>query len=277
MICYIKVKAIYINKDIITNKILNKGLLMENKDIIINNTNSWKKDKNDIRDKKYSSSWKIKYFPRFKEGVDLRDKLSEVENQKNLNSCTANAIATSIEMNNGYKDISRLFLYYESRIKSNEPLKDDGAYLRDVLKIAKIGVCEETLWQYLEYNVNVKPNIQSYNNRLYKINSYTRLSDNPKEKEKQIYHALDTNKVIVFGTIIFKSFMNLNEGYYERKPFVNDPIMGYHAVALVGYEKNKSVIVRNSWGKDWGEEGYCYFPINYVIDRNYNDDFWVIE
>jgi len=43
-----------------------------------------------------------------------------------------------------------------------------------------------------------------------------------------------------------------------------------HSVALVGYKKSNLFpgggyfIIRNSWGSNWGEEGYAYMPFEYV-------------
>ena len=37
------------------------------------------------------------------------------------------------------------------------------------------------------------------------------------------------------------------------------PLTGYHALMLVGYDDAKGAFkVRNSWGVDWGEAGYCW-------------------
>lgn len=44
-----------------------------------------------------------------------------------------------------------------------------------------------------------------------------------------------------------------------------------HSVALVGFKKSALFpgggyfIIRNSWGKDWGDEGYAYMPFDYVL------------
>ena len=42
-----------------------------------------------------------------------------------------------------------------------------------------------------------------------------------------------------------------------------DEILGGHAVALVGYTENE-FLVRNTWGSDWGDEGYAHMPDGYV-------------
>ncbi|MBN2399084.1 MAG: hypothetical protein JXI33_01950 [Candidatus Aminicenantes bacterium] len=48
--------------------------------------------------------------------------------------------------------------------------------------------------------------------------------------------------------------------YYESGIYVKTPgavVKGYHAVVIVGYDDATSCwIVKNSWGPDWGENGY---------------------
>jgi len=44
----------------------------------------------------------------------------------------------------------------------------------------------------------------------------------------------------------------------------------------VGYDLNKKVLLaRNSFGRDWGMEGYCYLPFDYV--RQEVMDMWVFD
>ena len=40
---------------------------------------------------------------------------------------------------------------------------------------------------------------------------------------------------------------------------------GRHAMLMVGYKENY-YIVKNSWGEQWGDKGYCYLPKNVVAE-----------
>lgn len=39
----------------------------------------------------------------------------------------------------------------------------------------------------------------------------------------------------------------------------NEEHQGGHAMCIVGYTK-EGFILRNSWGRNWGDNGYCIFP-----------------
>lgn len=47
---------------------------------------------------------------------------------------------------------------------------------------------------------------------------------------------------------------------------------------VVGYsKKTKQMLVRNSWGSNWGLDGYCYMPFDYFTNIGLYDDFWTIR
>jgi C1A family cysteine protease len=53
-------------------------------------------------------------------------------------------------------------------------------------------------------------------------------------------------------------------------------VMG-HAVLAIGYDLEKEhLIIRNSWSKVWGDNGYYYMPFSYITS-GYCSDFWVIK
>jgi C1A family cysteine protease len=61
-------------------------------------------------------------------------------------------------------------------------------------------------------------------------------------------------------------------------PSPNEQLLGGHAVLAVGYDDSqRRFIIRNSWGKDWGMQGYFTIPYAYLLDDNLADDFWTIR
>lgn len=62
-----------------------------------------------------------------------------------------------------------------------------------------------------------------------------------------------------------------------RHQFPN-PSWGGHAVLAVGYDDNRgAVLVQNSWGKSWGNEGLFWMPYIWVTDFAATNDFWTIR
>jgi len=92
---------------------------------------------------------------RLPKSVDLRAGMSPVENQGQLGSCTANALAGALEfleIKSGklLVDLSRLFIYYNERAIEHTEDQDSGAMIRDGIKtLASLGVPDvvATRWQ----------------------------------------------------------------------------------------------------------------------------------
>ena len=52
-------------------------------------------------------------------------------------------------------------------------------------------------------------------------------------------------------------------------------IMGTHAVAVVGWEGDY-LVVQNSWGSDWGKDGYFYMPLANINNGCVQDAFFLV-
>src|SRR6476469_11024910 len=100
--------------------------------------------------------------------VDLRKQMPTVYDQGQLGSCTANAIAAAFEYDQTQQKLtdfmpSRLFIYYNERAIEGTVGSDSGAMIRDGIKsVAKIGVCDETIWPYDITRFTEKPPRAAY-------------------------------------------------------------------------------------------------------------------
>ena len=249
------------------------------------------KDKVDERDILYSNRHNIiaELFPK---KVDLRVNSSPVVDQGQLGSCTANAIVSGLReyilLNDERKNLirlSRLYLYWWERKLERTVEEDSGASLRDGMKVLhKKGVCtEETRPYIIDRFKEVPTEIEEKEALNYTISGYQRLSS-----IKEIKHALRHAHPVVFSMDIYESFQNdVGDNGIIQLPKLGEERLGGHAMCLMGYDdtlNGGSFIVRNSWGQEWGHNGYCYMPYKMHIywydawtvmqGRNYFLDYW---
>jgi C1A family cysteine protease len=242
----------------------------------------WIPDLPDIRDYKYQipEHVDINALP---PSVDLRDRCPSVYNQGALGSCTSMAIAAAVEfdlLKQGLPDFtpSRLFIYYNERAMEGTVSSDAGAAIRDGIKsINKQGVCDESIWIYDVSKFTVKPDDTAYREALDNVSlSYRRV---PRDLI-QMKSVLVSGYPFVAGFTVYSYFESQSmatEGIL-RLPLESEEVLGGHAILVVGFDNSKnSFIIRNSWGKNWGLEGYFYMDYNYLLNKNLSDDFWLIN
>lgn len=224
--------------------------------------------------------------------IDLRPNCPPIEDQGQLGSCTAHAMAGALEYlelqdfrahqtmqpqeyaGNGLQRVSRLFIYYNERLIEGDVSVDGGAELRDgVLALSRYGVPNEDIWPYDPTDIYIKPLKAAYAQAIkHKISSYSRII-NP----QQMKNCLDNGYPFVAGIYVYRSFMEATDGNIPM-PTNHDELLGGHAVLIVGYDDFKQhFIFRNSWGVSFGNQGYGYLPYDYVQNPNLCDDLWTIR
>ena len=240
----------------------------------------WIPDLPDQRDFSYKQL--VLAPPVYPKEIDLRKNCSPVENQGDLGSCTAHALVGDLEylkLKSLKKllQFSRLFLYYNERVISHNTTTDSGASLRDGIKtLKKCGDCTEDLWPYDTSQFAVKPSQPAYENALkYQVTSYYRL-----HTLEEMKHTLSTNFPFAFGFAVYESFESPETAQtgIVSLPMKEERLLGGHAVLAVGYNDDKQwLVVRNSWGKKWGDKGYFYLPYTYLTSSSLSSDFWTIR
>jgi len=239
----------------------------------------WHPDLPDQRDLPYCAPKALRLPP----SADLRPLCSPVEDQGQLGSCTANALVGALELLENkakaapFADLSRLFIYYNERVLEHSVASDSGAQIRDGVKsLAKLGACREALWPYAIAKFAAKPSPACYADAAKRlISAYRRLNG-----LAQMRACLASGFPVVFGFTVYASFESaaMAKTGIMPMPKKGEAVLGGHAVLAVGYDdKAGRLLVRNSWGPAWGQQGYFTMPYAYVQTPGLASDLWTIE
>ncbi|MFN8672633.1 MAG: C1 family peptidase [Candidatus Sericytochromatia bacterium] len=229
----------------------------------------------------------------FKKVVDLRKYSSKPTNQGELSSCTGFAIVRGAReflllknKKQPYVQLSPLFLYYNERKKEGTLDRDNGALIETGVKLLKEqGVVEESNWPYIESKFkDIPPEFLYPRAKKYKVSKVTQLKN-----LNQIKKSLDAQNPVVLGVLIFDNFFKVKKDGLVKMPTPEqlenpdkldsngETISGWHAITCIGYNDIKKVLImKNSWGTDWGDNGYFYLPYTY-IRPDLTMDAWSIE
>ena len=218
--------------------------------------------------------------------VDLRPLMTPIEDQRQTNSCVANAVAGAYEylvkrhLGDEAYDVSRLFIYYNARVEEGGEDEDEGTTIESAIAgLTEHGACSEETWPFDEERVNEEPDEEAYEEAAQFLIEDVAAVPTSLEAWKS---CLAEGYPIVFGLLLYDSFDRHRKRGLVPVPTAREAAReehGGHAMLCVGYSDPDEVfIVRNSWGPRWGDRGYCYIPYAYLMDTRYNDgDTWLIR
>lgn len=221
--------------------------------------------------------------------IDLSGFCDLVRNQGRINSCTAHSTATAMYVHVFRKmkkkiPFSRLFIYYNSRAIENSIPNDIGiAHAANVLlALQRYGSPPEKSWPYIniEQRFDDQPPPKAFSEALnYR---YTDSTITPVPRNIRAFReVLSQGKPIITGLKLYESFFDdyvtLTGQVKTPKPNGQDDFVCSHSMLIVGYnDKTKKFKVRNSWGPEWGNHGYCFIPYGYILS-NLAWDFYTIN
>ena len=236
--------------------------------------------------------------------VDIRDKFTPIMDQGSLGSCTANAGSGLIQYfekkaYQSYTESSRRFIYKVTR-NLLHLTGDTGAYLRTTMgTLTLFGAPPEEFWPYNgapeedNPDFDVEPSAFCYAfGQSFQSIKYIRL-DQPNLSTSDLLNSIknyvSNGLPSMFGFTCYQSLRQSNtNGGNIPFPCNRERIIGGHAIVIAGFDDNKRIrntlcdqettgafLIRNSWGTGWGENGYGWFPYEYVLS-GIALDFWTV-
>jgi C1A family cysteine protease len=200
-------------------------------------------------------------------------------------------------------DASPMFIYYNERIFENKVDLNAPVFIRNGIKsLIKKGICSEVSWPYPETTlpksikeivktgtvteisaalakalkdnepelhaaISEKPSTTALNQaKKHMINRYCKLTIDNGLAELKL--SLSKGFPFIFGMMVPKSFYLTPISGVVTMPATNEVRLGGHALLAVGYcDEKQHFIVRNSWGEEFGDQGYCYIPYAFFTGK----------
>lgn len=213
--------------------------------------------------------------------IDLRSKFSSIKDQGQQGSCLSFTLTSIFEYMMKLNmqedcDLSEAFLYYNARYLDqagdvNVNVDNGSRFKPSMDSLTKYGIALEKYWPYSEGAYSTKPTEEAYKDaesrKLIKALNVNKTSD-------AIKSALSDGYPVAACFTLCPSFysagayisMPTDEEFEALKNGENPETKhSSHAMAIVGFsDEMKMFLVRNSWGVNWGDKGYCYIPYAYI-------------
>lgn len=215
--------------------------------------------------------------------IDYRSMLPTVFDQGERGSCVACASTWTVK---AYEEItqgdyppaglSASFLYSMCKKIDGMPL-EEGTTPRAALTVLKNnGVCSEEIMPYQLLTDLPAPHTPEIPEpalsaaQAFKIQSYASLCSYGDRDRSQVLpairQALQQQGPVLMALMVSENFIPDERGLL---PLPQGIPQGGHAVGIVGdLPEQEVLILRNSWGSSWGQEGYAYLPYGWLEARN---------
>lgn len=235
-----------------------------------------KEDSYDDRDLLYEPD--VELLLRAPVKVDLTGWCCDRYDQGDLGSCTAQAASALFRFLLKRQKLpdflpSRLYLYYCERMMERTTAQDSGATVRESVKVLAKGVCAESEWPYDIRQFAVMPPARCFvDAKADRALKYQRIQQDVAHMKACLANGFP----FLFGIDVFQSFMDATDGNIPM-PGPDEQTIGGHALLCVGYDDaSQRFTFQNSWGANWGQNGFGTIPYQYLASQD-GSDFWEVE
>jgi len=222
--------------------------------------------------------------------IDYRSQLPPVFDQEDRGTCVACAAAWTLKAYEEIKQedypkkgLSVSFLY--SMCKENDGMPClEGTQPKVAMQILRnYGICPEIIMPYAELADMSSPKVPSIPNKAmetavnYKIKTYAQLCASSDTDRSQVINvmreALKNEGPFLLALLVCENFKP-DENY--ELPLPEGEMLGGHAIGIAGdLPDRECLILRNSWGNSWGENGYAYLPYAWLDNKVFGS--WAVS
>ncbi len=140
--------------------------------------------------------------------------------------------------------------------------QDKGSYIHDAMELIRTsGSASLATMPYNENDFTTRPGTAAIQEASrFKARAWSRLSNT-----SEIKGALANRMPVVIGIKVYSNFNNLRGGNSVYNS-TSGSYLGGHAITITGYDDNAyggAFKVINSWGTDWGDNGYFWLPYSF--------------
>ena len=200
---------------------------------------------------------------------DIRPQLGQARNQGSRPTCIAFAFSDGHAATRGVLEpLSTEHLFYHAVQRTPGRNPSGGVNMPNcIAALSRDGQCPEAGWPYLD----AAPDLERWTPPATAKPSFKRRSELSSNSIAAITAELDSERPVVVALLLGERFYAPDpDGAIVFGP--GDDDTDYHAVLAVGYgrdETQRYLLVRNSWGSEWGLDGHAWVAAPYLEPRIY--------